>query len=623
MRRRPFVAFAFLASLPASVVLAQQEGASRSDEAEELDALMEVLAEETAIATRTKLNSDFVPGTVTVLQGDEMEALGARTVAEALTFVPGVFALHESIGTPIVTVRGVIFRFNSGNIKILVDGIAMTQQSAALNSSALMLPMELVERLEFIRGPGSTVHGDFAFVGLLNIVTREEGRRAFLHADGFETLGAGALLWFEDASKEHRFGVDLYGLTSRDAPAVEGSEAEETRFAGSAAYRYRGFRASFHLLRRERDQDGTRVADEHNAVLQLRHVGELSSSLESDARVSLLQNVFDFPETDFDGTRFGVEWDLTWRGMSRNTWLLAVDYGDTAIDEAIHTPPLPEEIRPAPEDASGTHRRLLGLSLQDQIELGKAFTLTLGVRYERLDGNGEVSPRVALVWRATEHQILKAQYAEGYRAANFFELYGTGERNDDLEPENVETTELSYVYRGSSWLVRATLFRSELSDLIQPAAIPPPGEPTLFGNVAEAEATGGEVEWEQQLTPIVKLLANLSYSDVEDERPFGVGAAWIGNLALIVRPWERLLASAHWYHVGERASQTDTPVDGFDLLDVTLTLTDVPVGGLVFRAGAKNVLDDDVLLLLAAPGAQPTTPAFDARTFWAQASYRF
>src|SRR5689334_11934668 len=73
---------------------------SAADDAE-LKSLLSVLAEETAIATQTKLNADFVPGIVTVLQGDEMEALGARTVGEAIALVPGLQANRDVYGLPL------------------------------------------------------------------------------------------------------------------------------------------------------------------------------------------------------------------------------------------------------------------------------------------------------------------------------------------------------------------------------------------------------------------------------------------------------------------------------------------------------------------------------------------
>jgi outer membrane receptor for Fe3+-dicitrate len=92
--------------------------ANGGEDRQELQELLAVLDEETAVATKTKMNNDYVPGMVTVLHGDQMEALGVLTVAEALAIVPGIQVARLSTGEPTVKVRGVAFPFNAGNIKV-------------------------------------------------------------------------------------------------------------------------------------------------------------------------------------------------------------------------------------------------------------------------------------------------------------------------------------------------------------------------------------------------------------------------------------------------------------------------------------------------------------------------
>ena len=61
-----------------------------TDEKIESDKLVSIVEKWTDIATKNRLNADYVPGMVTVLYGKELEALGMRTVCEALTLVPGI-----------------------------------------------------------------------------------------------------------------------------------------------------------------------------------------------------------------------------------------------------------------------------------------------------------------------------------------------------------------------------------------------------------------------------------------------------------------------------------------------------------------------------------------------------
>jgi iron complex outermembrane receptor protein len=136
---------------------AQEHVAEAGGDAAELEQLLQILAEETEVATRTRMNGDFVPGIVSVLTGEEMEALGFETVWEALSLVPGIQVARDILGTPTRVMGGLQFPFNSGNVKILLDGMPLSREDAGVNGIVLDTPVALVERIEVIRGPGSVV----------------------------------------------------------------------------------------------------------------------------------------------------------------------------------------------------------------------------------------------------------------------------------------------------------------------------------------------------------------------------------------------------------------------------------------------------------------------------------
>ncbi len=157
----------------AGATFAAGDGEPKDDEAE-LAALLSIFAEETELATRSKINSDFVPGIITILHGYDLEALGIRTVWEALGLVPGLQIRVNQTQSPGAIVRGVEAAFNSGNIKVQVNSVAASQEFSGVEVAALYLPIELVDRIEVVRGPGSSIYGNAAFSGLINVITREE-----------------------------------------------------------------------------------------------------------------------------------------------------------------------------------------------------------------------------------------------------------------------------------------------------------------------------------------------------------------------------------------------------------------------------------------------------------------
>ena len=164
---------------------------SMNDDEAELSQLLAILEEETSIATKFKANADFVPGIVTVLRGDDLAARGAATVFDALAFVPGIEVSHDSVGTLVSLVRGVGGTFASGNIKVLIDNAPINAALSALANPALKMPIELIDRIEVIRGPGSSLYGEYAFAGVVNIITRRDKGKLYLRmgADGERSLG--------------------------------------------------------------------------------------------------------------------------------------------------------------------------------------------------------------------------------------------------------------------------------------------------------------------------------------------------------------------------------------------------------------------------------------------------
>jgi iron complex outermembrane receptor protein len=173
-------------------------------------ALLATLDAATEIATKTRMNADYVPGAVTVLRGNELEELGVATVWDALGLVAGLQITRTNLGEPLVLVRGVGYSLLSGNLKILLNSVPMNNDIDGHAFPVLTLPIEQVERIEIYRGPGSALYGGYAYAGVVNVITRQDRKRVYLRAAGHETLGAGAMAHYEDRGS----GLRLYGNLS-------------------------------------------------------------------------------------------------------------------------------------------------------------------------------------------------------------------------------------------------------------------------------------------------------------------------------------------------------------------------------------------------------------------------
>ena len=133
-------------------------------------------------ASKHEQKVDEAPSSVTIITRDEIQKAGYRTLAEILDSVPGLYTRYDRDYTEL-GIRG----FNNpgdynSSFLLLVDGhrmnVSLTGNAAIDRGFAV--DVDLIERVEVIRGPGASLYGDNAFFGVINVITRrgrETGRR--------------------------------------------------------------------------------------------------------------------------------------------------------------------------------------------------------------------------------------------------------------------------------------------------------------------------------------------------------------------------------------------------------------------------------------------------------------
>ncbi|HLY75339.1 MAG TPA: TonB-dependent receptor [Planctomycetota bacterium] len=113
------------------------------------------------------------PAAVTVIRGEDIRRTGATTIAEALRLVPGMFVARLSSNKWLVASRGFSDLFST-KLLVLIDGRSVyTPLFSGVLWPAQDVDLEDVDRIEVIRGPGSTVWGANAVNGVINIITKK------------------------------------------------------------------------------------------------------------------------------------------------------------------------------------------------------------------------------------------------------------------------------------------------------------------------------------------------------------------------------------------------------------------------------------------------------------------
>ncbi len=132
--------------------------------------LEELLDTAVEVATRTAVSARETPAVVTVLSREEIVGSGARDLIDLLELVPGFF-----LGVDVEGAVGIGLRGNwghEGKVLLLIDGQEQNELLYATLQLGHELPVDQVERIEIIRGPGSATYGGFAELGVINVVTR-------------------------------------------------------------------------------------------------------------------------------------------------------------------------------------------------------------------------------------------------------------------------------------------------------------------------------------------------------------------------------------------------------------------------------------------------------------------
>ncbi|MCE2909034.1 MAG: Plug domain-containing protein, partial [Burkholderiaceae bacterium] len=131
------------------------------------------------ISTASRLDEDLlrVPFSATVVDRAQMDAAGAKTLEDALRTVPGL--QHGTQGNYFTRFETRGLR-DTQDVLVLIDGVPLRLLQG--NADVTLLAPDLVERVEFIKGPASAVYGKNAIGGVVQFFLKPEaaGGRASL-----------------------------------------------------------------------------------------------------------------------------------------------------------------------------------------------------------------------------------------------------------------------------------------------------------------------------------------------------------------------------------------------------------------------------------------------------------
>src|SRR5712675_1973121 len=151
-----------------------------------LKALMNLDVPKVYTASKIEQKTTKAPSSVTIVTADEIKKFGYRTLTDLLQSVPG-FNVSYDRNYAFLGARGVSLGDFNSRMLLLVNGHRVNNNltDGAYIETDFILDLDIIDRVEIIRGPGSVLYGNNAFFGVINVVTRQ-GKQV----NGAEASGA-------------------------------------------------------------------------------------------------------------------------------------------------------------------------------------------------------------------------------------------------------------------------------------------------------------------------------------------------------------------------------------------------------------------------------------------------
>jgi iron complex outermembrane receptor protein len=549
------------------------------------------------------------PASVTIVAADEIRRHGYRTLADILRGVRGFYVTSDR-NYSYVGVRGFQRPGDyNGRVLLMVNGHRLNDTifEQALIGTESPIDVNVIDRVEVIRGPSSSLYGTSAFFAVVNVITRAGGSVDGTEVEvegGSQTLARGRVVAGGKTARGLEGLIAVSGFATSGNDRIHFAEFDDDAGPGLAVDMDRDRAHSLFASASAGDlslQVGfnsrtkriptaafdTLFNDARAQTTDRRGFADLQYSRRLDPRTSI-EVRGEYDRYTYDGA------------YPYDTGVLADDAnGDWLTGEALftrqvsaHAVTVGTEYRynlrqnQSAHDETGVllddHRRsqTAALFVEDQYRVNARLLLNAGLRWDQYFGlfGSTINPRFAVIVTPYRSGTLKLLYGRAFRAPNPFELYyDQNALSAQLQPERINTAELTWDQRVLPRLqASASVFRSGVADLIvQSDGSDETIDGLYFRNGDNVTASGVELELQGELPGRARArLAQVFQSATRDTtgRPISNSPARLSTLVVDAPvPGTDAIVAFDGYYVGERRGMTGGIVKGAFLANLSLS----------------------------------------------------
>jgi outer membrane receptor for ferrienterochelin and colicin len=495
----------------------------------------------TKVITASKFSENLAdaPGVISVISQDELRRFGGATLQEVLERVPGLsLASAYFTDRSLVAARGDQTKINGGHVLFLINGRPTREvlEGGLISDLLEAFPVNALEKIEVIKGPGSVLYGSNAFSAVVNLITKkaesngiavsgfggEQGAKGssgqvMIKRGNFSLFGAGQFHQRPNWTTDYRLPVSLIGdPVAPVVPLVQNLTLED-RGDGAylgASYKNLAFMSSFTEWHAPSFVRGSTASNKwRRGFADLGYTVKATNDWDMSFNATYTRNTFDnfgYPSIGRDSQELVLEWTNAVTFSNRDRLTLGALFNHVEGQETYFGIDPPFQISDGSRPGGAFYA-------QWDHQLVDTVKLVGGVQVNKIDGTGmNVVPRAGVVWNPTSHVGVKALYSGAFRAPSINEtmLNHPGlQGNPDLKPEKVGTVDLSVSYQANRFQGALTYFQSRQTDSIVVDTQPVRWR---YLNLGEATFEGFELESKYYLRKSFFLTGSVSYQANED-----------------------------------------------------------------------------------------------------------
>ena len=563
-------------------------------------------------ASKFEQKTSNAPSDITIVTADEIQKYGYRTMADLLRSVRGFYVTYDrNYAYTGVRGFGIPGDYNS-RMLIQIDGHRINDNiydQGAIGSD-FILDMDLIDKVEIIRGPGSSLYGSNAFLGVINIITRkstELGRPEIAMSYGSYDTTKGRLSYgkhFENGVKLALSGSSLYSggqdlyFTEFDSPANHQGIAQncDSDQSGNLFGRLEYGHLSLETAWVSRDKTIPTASFGTDFTNPNTHTIDERWYIDANYHHTLFQDTDITARLYFDEYRFKGQY--IYDGLANLDNVLGQSWGTefmvsrpfldkthrlTAGGEFISNMTLQQRNEDTDPyrmylDSDESNQKW-ALYVQDEYRVTSWFLINAGLRQDHYASFGDsLNPRLAFIFQPQNSSTLKLIYGTAFRAPNAYELYYqdgfSTKKPQHLDPEKIATYQAVLEQRlFSNYRMTAGGFSYRIDDLIRQQTDAATGM-SVFENLNKVTANGFEIELEGAWDS--GLRSNLSYTyqnvidDLTDET-LANSPQHIGKLNLTVPVFAKnWFVSSGIQYLSSRKTVLDSETDAVWLANMTI-----------------------------------------------------